>query len=141
MNARLQTNTEYKTLTPEWNKVFTLYVRQTVHHKTHCSGNICAFAHSSPLRIIICCSRVKDIHEVLEVTVYDEDRDKKVEFLGKVAIPLLKVKSGEKRWYTLKDKKLLGRSKGQILLQLDLAYNPVSVRGINHECVRHVKLD
>ena len=34
---------------------------------------------------------MKDIHSVLEVTVYDEDRDKKAEFLGKVAIPLLRV--------------------------------------------------
>lgn len=31
-----------------------------------------------------------DIHEVLEVTVFDEDKDRS-EFLGKVAIPLLKV--------------------------------------------------
>ena len=37
------------------------------------------------------CSQVKDIHSVLEVTVYDEDRNKKVEFLGKIAIPLMKV--------------------------------------------------
>ena len=36
-----------------------------------------------------------DIHAVLEVTVYDEDADKKMEFLGKVAIPLLQV--GRKR--------------------------------------------
>lgn len=36
-------------------------------------------------------SSVKDIHETLEITVYDEDPNKKVEFLGKVAIPLLKV--------------------------------------------------
>jgi hypothetical protein len=36
-------------------------------------------------------SDVKDVHSILEVTVYDEDRDKKVEFLGKVAIPLLRV--------------------------------------------------
>lgn len=36
-------------------------------------------------------SNVKDIHSILEVSVYDEDRDKKAEFLGKVAIPLLKV--------------------------------------------------
>jgi len=34
---------------------------------------------------------VKDIHSVLEVSVYDEDPDKKSDFLGKVAIPLLKV--------------------------------------------------
>ncbi|XP_055367214.1 multiple C2 and transmembrane domain-containing protein 1 isoform X4 [Betta splendens] len=37
---------------------------------------------------------VKDIHSVLEVTVYDEDRDRSADFLGKVAIPLLNVKAG-----------------------------------------------
>lgn len=37
------------------------------------------------------CSIVKDIHSILEVTVFDEDRDKKCEFLGKVAIPILRV--------------------------------------------------
>nr|XP_051709940.1 multiple C2 and transmembrane domain-containing protein 1 isoform X8 [Oryctolagus cuniculus] len=36
---------------------------------------------------------VKDIHSVLEVTVYDEDRDRSADFLGKVAIPLLSVKA------------------------------------------------
>ena len=41
--------------------------------------------------MFIFCSNVKDIHSVLEVTVYDEDQNKKVEFLGKVIIPLLKV--------------------------------------------------
>ena len=35
--------------------------------------------------------KVKDIHSVLEVTIFDEDRDRKAEFLGKVAIPLLRV--------------------------------------------------
>ncbi|NXW08193.1 MCTP1 protein, partial [Fregetta grallaria] len=34
---------------------------------------------------------IKDIHSVLEVTVYDEDRDRSADFLGKVAIPLLSV--------------------------------------------------
>ena len=29
-------------------------------------------------------SDVQDIHDVLEVTVYDEDKDHKYEFLGKV---------------------------------------------------------
>lgn len=63
---------------------------------------------------------------MLEVTVYDEDRDHKVEFLGKVAIPLLKIRNGEKRWYALKDKKLRGRAKGnfpQILLELTVIWN------------------
>lgn len=38
-------------------------------------------------------STIKDIHSVLEVTVYDEDRDRSADFLGKVAIPLLFVSS------------------------------------------------
>lgn len=36
-------------------------------------------------------SNVKDIHSVLEVTVFDEDRDRSADYLGKVAIPLLHV--------------------------------------------------
>ncbi|KAK0093353.1 hypothetical protein PV326_013754 [Microctonus aethiopoides] len=94
VNSRLQTQTEYKTLAPNWQKIFTF--------------------------------NVKDINSLLEVTVYDEDRDHKVEFLGKVAIPLLKIKNGEKRWYALKDKKLRGRAKGnfpQILLELTVIWN------------------
>ncbi|CAL1686037.1 unnamed protein product [Lasius platythorax] len=101
INSRLQTQTEYKTLTPNWQKIFTF--------------------------------NVKDINSVLEVTVYDEDRDHKVEFLGKVAIPLLKIRNREKRWYALKDKKLRGRAKGncpQILLEMTVMWN------IFRACVR-----
>ncbi|XP_076286827.1 multiple C2 domain and transmembrane region protein isoform X2 [Lasioglossum baleicum] len=96
VNARLQTQTEYKTLAPNWQKIFTF--------------------------------NVKDINSVLEVTVYDEDRDHKVEFLGKVAIPLLRIRNGEKRWYALKDKKLRGRAKGnspQILLEMTVLWNMI----------------
>lgn len=95
-NARLQTQTEYKTLSPSWQKIFTF--------------------------------NVKDINNVLEVTVYDEDRDHKVEFLGKVIIPLLKIRNGERKWYPLKDKKLRSRAKGsnpQILLEMTVVWNPV----------------
>lgn len=49
---------------------------------------------------------------VLEVTVFDEDRDHKVEFLGRVVIPLWRIRNGEKRWYALKDKKTFTRAKG-----------------------------
>ena len=69
---------------------------------------------------------MKDINSVLEVTVYDEDRDHKVEFLGRVAIPLLRIRNAEKRWYALKDKKLRGRAKGnspQILLEMSVVWN------------------
>ncbi|XP_068083885.1 multiple C2 and transmembrane domain-containing protein isoform X1 [Anabrus simplex] len=104
VNARLQTQTEYKTLSPSWQKIFTF--------------------------------NVKDINSVLEVTVYDEDRDHKVEFLGKVAIPLLRIRNGEKKWYSLKDKKLHGRAKGncpQILLEMTVVWNPIraSIRTLN----------
>lgn len=79
-NSRLQTQTEYKTLNPNWNKIFTF--------------------------------NIKDMAEPLDITVYDEDRDHKVEFLGRVMIPLFRIKSGEKRWYALKDRKLMSRAKG-----------------------------
>ncbi|XP_055619934.1 multiple C2 and transmembrane domain-containing protein isoform X2 [Toxorhynchites rutilus septentrionalis] len=94
INARLQTQTEYKTLTPNWNKIFTF--------------------------------NVKDMSSVLEITVFDEDRDHKVEFLGRVVIPLLRIRNGEKRWYTLKDKKMYTRAKGtqpQILLEMTVIWN------------------
>lgn len=91
MNERLQTHTEYNTLTPEWHKNFTF--------------------------------NVKDIHSWLEVIVYDEDRDKKVDFLGYVAIPLLLIKNGERQWYILKDRKPGRPSKGAIELEMYLVYN------------------
>ncbi|XP_055882633.1 multiple C2 and transmembrane domain-containing protein 1-like isoform X5 [Biomphalaria glabrata] len=101
VNDRVQTQTEYKTLNPEWSKVFTFHVR--------------------------------DIHSVLEITVYDEDRNKKIEFLGKVAIPLLKIRNGERRWYALKDRKIIHKTKGAILLEMDFIYNHVkaAIRTIN----------
>ena len=84
---------------------------------------------------------MQDIHDVLEVTVYDEDKDHKYEFLGKVDIilstffllgkvdiilrtsflhrpptqimvPLLWMKNGERKWIRLKDKSLRKRAKG-----------------------------
>jgi Ca2+-dependent lipid-binding protein len=73
---------------------------------------------------------VKDIHDVLEVTVYDEDKDHKYEFLGKAKIPLLRIQNNVRRWYSLKDKKLRKNAKGenpQILLEMFFVYNKVSV--------------
>ncbi|XP_059056231.1 multiple C2 and transmembrane domain-containing protein-like isoform X2 [Achroia grisella] len=103
-NARLQTHTEYKTLTPNWMKIFTF--------------------------------TVKDICSYLEVTVYDEDHDHKVEFLGKLSVPILSIRNGEKRWYALKDKKMRARAKGnypQILLEMMVIWNPLkaAIRAVN----------
>uniref|UniRef100_A0A2K6KXJ2 C2 domain-containing protein n=1 Tax=Rhinopithecus bieti TaxID=61621 RepID=A0A2K6KXJ2_RHIBE len=48
-----------------------------------------------------------DIHSVLEVTVYDEDRDRSADFLGKVAIPLLSIQNGEQKAYVLKTSRVI----------------------------------
>ena len=37
------------------------------------------------------------------------------------------VKNTEQKWFVLKDKKLLCRAKGAILLELDVIYNPVGI--------------
>ncbi|XP_056275674.1 multiple C2 and transmembrane domain-containing protein 1 isoform X7 [Pseudoliparis swirei] len=68
---------------------------------------------------------VKDIHSVLEVTVYDEDRDRSADFLGKVAIPLLHIQNGERKAYALKSKELTGPTKGVIFLETDVIFNAV----------------
>ncbi|KAJ6662860.1 hypothetical protein lerEdw1_011064 [Lerista edwardsae] len=68
---------------------------------------------------------VKDIHDVLEVTVFDEDGDKPPDFLGKVAIPLLSIRNGQPSCYTLKNKDLECPSKGVIHLELDVLFNPI----------------
>ncbi|KAM9306515.1 multiple C2 and transmembrane domain-containing protein 1 isoform 6-T7 [Pholidichthys leucotaenia] len=68
---------------------------------------------------------VKDIHSVLEVTVFDEDRDRSADFLGKIAIPLLKIRNAEQKAYLLKNKELTGPTKGFIFLEIEVIYNTV----------------
>ncbi|XP_008046383.1 multiple C2 and transmembrane domain-containing protein 2 isoform X2 [Carlito syrichta] len=68
---------------------------------------------------------IKDIHDVLEVTVFDEDGDKPPDFLGKVAIPLLSIRDGQPNCYVLKNKDLEQAFKGVIYLEMDLIYNPI----------------
>ncbi|XP_075788260.1 multiple C2 and transmembrane domain-containing protein 1 isoform X2 [Pelodiscus sinensis] len=68
---------------------------------------------------------IKDVHSVLEVTVYDEDRDRSADFLGKVAIPLLSIQNGEQKAYVLKNKQLTGPTKGVIYLEIDVIFNAV----------------
>ncbi|XP_035701326.1 multiple C2 and transmembrane domain-containing protein isoform X3 [Folsomia candida] len=96
VNARLQTQTEYRTLNPIWNKIFT-------------------FA-------------VKDFTSILDLTVFDEDKNHKQEFLGRLSLPLWEIKNGEKKWHLLKDRKLLRLAAGncpKILLELSVHWNPL----------------
>ncbi|XP_020625848.1 multiple C2 and transmembrane domain-containing protein 1-like isoform X1 [Orbicella faveolata] len=76
---------------------------------------------------------VFDIHDVLDITVFDEDKRGAPEFLGRVVIPLLQVTSGEKRLYQLKNKSLESRAKGHLILTLDVEFNPIraAVRTVN----------
>uniref|UniRef100_A0A4W3H6Z8 Multiple C2 and transmembrane domain containing 2 n=2 Tax=Callorhinchus milii TaxID=7868 RepID=A0A4W3H6Z8_CALMI len=66
---------------------------------------------------------IGDIHDILEVTIFDEDGDKPPDFLGKVAIPLLSIRNGQQIACVLKNRKLGQRMKGVIYLKLDLVYN------------------
>lgn len=71
------------------------------------------------------CSPVKDIHDLLVFTVMDEDSNGESDFLGKVAVPLLRAVNDVEKTYALKDKKLLYRSKGTLTVQIRLIYNKV----------------
>ncbi|XP_029289832.1 multiple C2 and transmembrane domain-containing protein 2 [Cottoperca gobio] len=92
-NGKLQTQTINKTLNPEWNKTFTL--------------------------------PIKDIHDVLELTLLDENGDKAPNFLGKVDISLLTVENGQQICLFLKKEDLGSTSKGTITLELEVIYNKV----------------
>ncbi|KAK6476994.1 multiple C2 and transmembrane domain-containing protein 2-like isoform X3 [Huso huso] len=68
---------------------------------------------------------IKDIHDVLEVTILDEDGDKPPDFLGKVAIPLLSIRNGQSSAFMLKNRDLGAPTKGVIFLEMEVFYNPV----------------
>nr|XP_015199232.1 PREDICTED: multiple C2 and transmembrane domain-containing protein 2 isoform X2 [Lepisosteus oculatus] len=68
---------------------------------------------------------IKDIHDVLEVTIFDEDGDKPPDFLGKVAISLLSVQNNQQISYMLKNKDLGGPTKGNVVLEMEVIFNPV----------------
>ncbi|XP_043920068.1 multiple C2 and transmembrane domain-containing protein 1 isoform X1 [Protopterus annectens] len=84
---------------------------------------------------------IKDIHAVLEVTVYDEDRDRSADFLGRVAIPLLSIQNGEQKAYVLKNKQLTGPTKGVIYLEIDVIFNSVkaSIRTLSPKEQKYIE--
>lgn len=67
---------------------------------------------------------INDLYSVLEVNVLDEGKDDN-ELLGCVVFPLIKLKNRCQKWYILKDKKLIHRTKGSIFLETTMTYNPV----------------
>lgn len=68
--------------------------------------------------------KVYDINNSLDFMVYDEDRHGE-DFLGRVIVPLLSIKSKQMLWYQLKDKKLQCNAKGRILLRMDIEWSVV----------------
>ncbi|XP_022830427.1 multiple C2 and transmembrane domain-containing protein-like [Spodoptera litura] len=85
---------------------------------------------------------VTDITSILDICIHDE---KKSEDIGCLSIPLLNIKSGEKKWYALKDSSLRDRAKGhnpRILLEMDLRWKlmPASIRVINPKEVKYLEV-
>ncbi|XP_059420914.1 multiple C2 and transmembrane domain-containing protein 2-like [Carassius carassius] len=68
---------------------------------------------------------IKDIHDVLVLTVFHDDGDKAPDVLGKVAIPLLTVSNGQEITRMLKNNNLSRTTKGSITLELNVLYNPI----------------
>ncbi|XP_069567253.1 multiple C2 and transmembrane domain-containing protein 2-like isoform X2 [Brachyistius frenatus] len=68
---------------------------------------------------------IKDIHDVIELTVLDENGDRAPNLLGKVVIPLLSVQNGQQISLFLKKEHLGNVSKGTITLVLEVIYNKV----------------
>ena len=94
-------------------------------------------------------SDVEDITDVIEMTVLDENKRTKSDFLGKVryffdvsyiccnsnhcqvSIPLLNIKNEEKQWYKLKGKSLSKVAKGdspEILVEIKVFWNQLSLK-------------
>ncbi|CAH0729575.1 unnamed protein product, partial [Brenthis ino] len=86
--------------------------------------------------------KVTDITSILEVVIYDE---KKSEEVGRIAIPLLKIKPG-KKWFALKDSTLKEKAKGnnaRILLEMYITWNLIkaAVRVINPKEVNYLQTE
>eukprot|EP00731_Ephydatia_muelleri_P016626 Em0009g1050a len=80
---------------------------------------------ASPMWNKTFCFNVKDILEDLEVTVYNEHKTDKNEFVGKVIIPLLRLSCGTAKRCALKDKhsNMKAKAGGVVMLECDLVYN------------------
>ncbi|XP_026727361.1 multiple C2 and transmembrane domain-containing protein-like isoform X1 [Trichoplusia ni] len=72
---------------------------------------------------------IYDVTSVLELKVCDSSINSILgDFLGRVSIPLLRIDSGEVRWYALKDNNKRRIAKGncpRVRLEMNLCWNPV----------------
>ena len=90
---QVATHTEYKTLEPVWHRVFEMQVFNSIQkvRRTLLQRNDNDWQMSHLKRQLATYFQVKDVHGILYLTVYDEDKNHKSEFLGKIAVPLLKM--------------------------------------------------
>ncbi|KAH9259090.1 hypothetical protein BASA81_002710 [Batrachochytrium salamandrivorans] len=65
---------------------------------------------------------VMEVFDCVFVKVFDEDDNGKFEHMGSLAIPLLQIENGKRRWYQLKDESLLHPAEGCIQLSFHLNY-------------------
>ena len=129
-----------------WNAQKGHQLRPRLWNQDGIAVSLCKWQHYSGKKLFtIWCRDVTDVHEVLEFTVYDDNRDHKYSFLGKVwprivlknlqwieelffqvVLPLLNIPTGD-HWHYLKDKNLRKMAKGlepRILLNVTLVFNP-----------------
>ncbi|XP_068628403.1 multiple C2 and transmembrane domain-containing protein-like isoform X2 [Battus philenor] len=113
-NARVQTHAVHNCSEPNWNKNFIF--------------------------------TVNDVTSTLDITIYDESiiQSMKGETLGKISIPLLRIKNNEKKWYALKDRSKKHSAKGncpRILLEMALEWNPIkaSLRVLSPKPTKYVQ--
>eukprot|EP01147_Barroeca_monosierra_P011350 gene11349-3382_t len=122
-NKRKRTKTIPKTCNPDWNDDLELFFILTLCREyfgaTIIDYGWLFFAIGSFLDA----SNVADIFDVLHVTVYDEDRGGKTDFLGAIVIPLLEMPLNQRVRYPLKSKHLDKRFQGEIILSFELKYN------------------
>ncbi|KAG6458641.1 hypothetical protein O3G_MSEX010988 [Manduca sexta] len=89
---------------------------------------------------------VHDISSLLDLKVCDNSLVNALfsDTLGKISIPLLRIRNGETRWYALKDRTKKNIAKGncpRVLLELSVFWNPVkaSIKLFQPKEVKHIK--
>ena len=71
---------------------------------------------------------ITDMNDVLDVTVFDENKDCRYTFLGRMRLRLLSLGGGGRMWVGLKDKHLKRKARGedpQLLIETQILWNPL----------------